>query len=137
MSRLPRPSIWWLLAALAVVSKEGVQWARVALHPGPALAFVGGVLPNLQGTVALTFLGLGLRFPIARRRGEGAAAVADQDRWFVRVVAIAAGAMVVWELAQRLDPEQVFDLWDIAASVAGAAAAALLYALVRVVSAAG
>lgn len=106
------------IAALAALS--GVHALRDAGHGDHWLI---GVAPNLCAAVAIPFVALGIW--AERRRNAPRAATLRAFAW------CAAGSLLgltVWEAAQRFTSGLVFDPWDLLATVAGTALAAVLIA---------
>lgn len=104
------------MAALAVLS--GGQWLRTR-HALPDLAWLLGVLPNLSAAVAIPFVTAAAWAEVTRRPPG-----AITRRW---LVAGSVAGLIGWELLQLIGSRLVFDCADIAATLAGAALAAILF----------
>lgn len=123
---LSRQSPWTLIAIAGCAALVLVDYWR-GLGP-TGFPLVRGVLPNFVAVPTLAFGFLMLRFP--ERKPFDADIAAAQTRYF-RIFWISAIAITIaWEFAQ-LTGKLVFDPLDIAATLAGAAVAAVLFRALR------
>lgn len=122
----PTPSLWPWLALVGAAGAQGVQSLRAAVGPvgSDALTYAFGSGPNFFAAFAIAFIGLGIRFPWS---GDDAERGPEAARWFAGSAAVALVGLIVWESLQR-GGRLAFDVADIAATVAGVAGAAAVFA---------
>lgn len=112
------------LAGLALLSI--VHWVRdERLDLGSLGNALVGVLPNFAAAIAIVFVLLSIRAD--QRPNDN---VSQLRRWFWISASVATVGLVGWEFIQQTSARFVFDAGDIAATLAGVAAAGGLFWLI-------
>lgn len=108
------------MCGLALLSLT--QWIRArGWVLDPALTLVLGWMPNFAAGLAMPLILAGI---LAANGRDGARALAAPR--VTGVVAFTTTGLLAWELFQTRSPRFVFDWYDVAATLAGSALAAVL-----------
>lgn len=111
------------IGGLALLS--GTHWARGAFpHPTSTLAFALGVLPNFAAAFAMPLVLASMLPSISAEHPTRLG-----RRQFMLLLLFTTLGLCAWELIQTQSSRFVFDLNDLAATVAGAVLAFVLYSI--------
>jgi hypothetical protein len=114
--RIALPTALSLAGVLGLALLSGTHWARESIpHPGGALAFALGVLPNLAAAFAMPLI-LASFLPSI----SGKPPSENARRKFVLLLSFTTLGLCSWELIQTFSQRFYFDLNDLAATLAGA-----------------
>ena len=129
MTHLRRASVWTVLCTSGMVIVQLTHWSRDWFTATDGFAaLLQGTLPNFGAAIVYSFFGLMVRWP--ERPQAEAAPPALVTRWFAGGATVSLVGLLGWEWLQR-SGGLVFDPGDMVATVAGVAAAVLLYRRVR------
>ena len=125
LNRARSVSLWSWLALGGVAGAQFVQTIRASVGRTELdlVNLLLGAGPNFFAAFAIAFIGLAFKFP---KSGTGRADSSVLTLWFSVSASVAVVGLLGWEFLQRTG-RLVFDPWDVGATVAGVALAALIF----------